>query len=185
MPTARIMPVRRAPFLPRINRARPSFPRQAQQDFYQFRALLSARATTPPLPLLTAPRRSHCIQPLSQGSLPPSLVSDPATPCTVPSTPRAALYRPVPRITSASTRGISASKVPAATPSRICTLTSQTALSEIVYSTPRIGSAANPTSKRGLRPQIFAFHPTSNAVGIVTSWAVMMQAEVNAVSSPG
>ncbi len=147
----------------------PSFLSQAQQDFYQFRALLSARAATPPLPLLTAPRRSHCIQPLSQGSLPPHWSAIP---------PHLARYQAhhglrctgrCPALRQRAREGKAYHKVPAATPSRICTLTSQTALSEIVYNTPRIGSAANPTSKRHLRPQIFAFHPTSNAVGIVTS----------------
>ena len=34
-----------------------------------------------------------------------ALLSEPAIPCTVPSTPRAALYRPVPSNTSASTSG--------------------------------------------------------------------------------
>ena len=39
--------------------------------------------------------------------------------------------------------------------------------------------------QRDLRPQLFAFHPTNKAVGIVTTWAVMMQAQMNALSAPG
>jgi hypothetical protein len=41
----------------------------------------------------------------------------------------------------------------------------------------RIGKAANPMSKRGRRPQVFARRPTHDAISATIIWGTMINAE--------
>jgi len=67
-------------------------------------------------------------------------------------------------------------------PSSSCTPTSQYGLSDSTYSTPRSGRMMKPASSNGLRPQLSALAPTSQATGTITSCAATMQAEVSGVA---
>jgi len=41
----------------------------------------------------------------------------------------------------------------------------------------RIGNAANPTSRRGRRPQVFARRPAHDAISATINWGTMINAE--------
>jgi hypothetical protein len=104
-----------------------------------------------------------------------TLLSDAPIPVAVASVPWAKLNRPVPAVISATIMTTKTPKIPAPTSSSDCTARYY-GLSLAVYSKPPIARTAIPIKKTGRRPQEFAWRPANMAIGIMTTWAMMMHA---------
>jgi hypothetical protein len=99
----------------------------------------------------------------------------PPMPCTIVAAPIATLYRPLPRVRSATMTANSGPCRPAPTPSRAWMATSSVGLAVTANSSPRIGSTAKAMSSNGFRPHR-SERPVSRAIGIITSCATMISA---------